>query len=411
MVGSDAEAPVEGERPLAANRDIRTNVERLAAQPCNSRLLPALSRTAQPVSLDTPRAIPLDPFRALVFPNAVREQRRRKGYEALLALCERLPDIPYIRLSKIERGEVFAKASELQAIATVLGVAPEALLVDVEAPDWSIALWAGLRGEATGHNREAEEQAMLLAAAFRARRADDPELTLARLQEHYGLPAVIVSRIENVAKTPDRWNAQTLAAICAVLEIGDSRELPARLRAAHTTGALDAWLARIPGAADREEKTRLRIAALRRELGRLPLPTPAPLLRVADGQQQTPLFAARMLPVLGAPVADGLIDPLPGGESVPAPHGSGPNAYALRMCRPSLGAALPGHAILIVEPDRFPVRGGLAVLREGDARRVITLTTDRKGHLLGHSINPDMELLLDATDPADIAMVSAVLLG
>ncbi|MEO8724415.1 MAG: helix-turn-helix transcriptional regulator, partial [Sphingobium sp.] len=86
------------------------------------------------------RKIIFDPFRLLVFPNAIREQRRRKGWDSLLTLAASLPDIPYIRLSKIERGEVVAKAAELRAIAEVLGVDAHALLVDVDAPNFSIPL-------------------------------------------------------------------------------------------------------------------------------------------------------------------------------------------------------------------------------------------------------------------------------
>lgn len=355
--------------------------------------------------------IAVDPFRAIVFPNAIREQRRRKGFEALLALSEKLPGIPYIRLSKIERGEVAAKAQELQAIGAVLGVNPATLLVDVEAEGWSIALWTGLRGEAMPTPREGEELAMLLAAAFRARRADDPSLTLARLNSDYGLPAVIVSRIENCAKTPDRWNAATLKGICAVLGAENPRDLPALLHAAHEAGALSPWLARIPGAYEREMRTRARIADLRAELSHLSASSPMPLLqKVAQMPAGAPL-GQREITVHGAPMGDGLIDPLPSPQTVIAPAQAGPNAYALRMCRATLGAALPGQAILIVDPDRFPVQGGLAVLTEGDARRVLTVTIERDGHLLGHSLNPEKQIPLDATDPANIAMVVAVLLG
>lgn len=375
-------------------------------------------------------AIIFDPFRGLVFPNAIREQRRRQGWESLLTLAGSLPNIPYIRLSKIERGEVFAKASELIAIAAALDVEAESLLVDVAAPDYTISRWAGLRGEAVRVDPEAEELAMLLAATFRARRSNAPELTLARLQSEYGLPAVIVSRIENAAKTLDKWNTQTLHAVSAVLGIAGARDLPRYLRDQHASGTLDAWLVRIPGAADREARTRARVAALRGELKNpspvMPEPKPSPHVPPDNAQKQQTNVARRLI-LCGTPVADGLIDPrispkdgsadhVTAGldataEYVAAPAGAGPNAYALRMCRPSLGGAIPGHAVLIVDPDRFPVHGGLAVLTEGEMRRVVTLTTDREGRLTGHSLNPEKCLPLDDIPPADIAMVTAVLLG
>lgn len=415
------------------------NVTKVASPSAEGRRIPAAQRrnradrmSTSGASLHTGSAILFDPFRTLVFPNAIREQRRRNGWESLLTLAGSLPHIPYIRLSKIERGEVFAKASELCAIANVLGVEAESLLIDVETPDYTIAQWAGTRGEPMRVDREAEEQAMLLAATFRAQRSNTPELTLARLQSEYGLPAVIVSRIENAAKAPDKWNTQTLNAVCAMLGMKEARDLPQYLRDQYTSGALNAWLVRIPGAADREARTRARMAALRRELKDAPLAKPAPTpLTLApfphDDAQQPPADIIRRLALCGIPVADGLIDPRPSAKYastnniangadtatiyVAAPTGSGPRAYALRMCRPSLGGAIPGHAVLIVDPDRFPVHGGLAVLAEGELRRVVTLTSDREGRLTGYSLNPEKSLPLDDKPPADIAMVTAVLLG
>lgn len=352
--------------------------------------------------------IRIDFYRQIVFPNAIREQRRRKGHESLLMLAMQIPNIPYIRLSKIERGEVFAKAPELQQIAAALGVEAQALLVDVDAPDFSIALWAGLRGESTRANREKEELALLLAAAFRARRAGDPALTLAVLQSRYALPAVIISRIENAVKAPDRWNAATVQAICAVLGVADAPYLGGWLRAAHASGSLAPWLAQIPGAAEREARTRSRIAALRAELDRLPAPEPV-LRDPVPAQGAAP--ADRTVAVEGAPLPDGRIARAESEQRVTLPAGSGPRSFALRMCRPTLGATVPGHAILIVDPDRFPFHGGLAVLTEPEGVRVLVVTTDRDGHLLGHSLNPEKALVLDAVAPADLAMVTAVLLG
>ena len=57
----------------------------------------------------------IDLYRAFVFPNRVREQRQRQGFAKLLRLAARIPEIPYIRLSKIERGEVVARPDELRS--------------------------------------------------------------------------------------------------------------------------------------------------------------------------------------------------------------------------------------------------------------------------------------------------------
>jgi len=379
-----------------------------------------------------PTGIAIDPYRMFPFPNAIREQRKRAGFDSLLALSQQLPDIPYIRLSKIERGEVFAKAQEIITIAHKLGVEdPKRLLTDVEDANFSVALWAGLRGETLAMNRESEELAMLLAAAFRARRGSAPDLTLAKLNNDYGLPAVIISRIENAVKPFDRWNAETLSAACEVLGIEDSRTLASHLRTQYENGALTEWLRRIPGAPEREARTRERVAALRTELQRIgavgagstnmaksnrannakhsPKPISDAISGRTDGQANH-AHAMTSLQVLGVPLGDGVIEPYPNPQHIMAPAGSGPNAYALRMCRASLGAAIPASAILIVDPDRSPLHSGIGVLRVENGLRVLTITTNRDGQLYGHSSNPEKELLLDAIAPSELAMVTAILL-
>lgn len=87
----------------------------------------------------------------------------------------------------------------------------------------------------------------------------------------------------------------------------------------------------------------------------------------------------------------------------------GTSGYALRMCRPSLGAAIPGNAVLIVDPDRHPSNGGLAVLTEENGLRVITVTIDREGHMHGHSAVPEMQISLDAMPRDRLAAVTAIL--
>jgi hypothetical protein len=43
--------------------------------------------------------------------------------------------------------------------------------------------------------------------------------------------------------------------------------------------------------------------------------------------------------------------------------------------------------------------------------RVLAVTTDRDGRLIGHSLNPEKAVPLDEVCAADVAMVTAVLLG
>lgn len=366
------------------------------------------------VNSHAPHEVIIDPFRTILFPNAVREKRQGAGIRSLLALSGNLPDIPYVRLSKIERGEVFARVEELQAIAAALNVSNAAdLLIDVEAPSFSVEEWAHAQCDIKPLNREAEELAVLLAAAFRARRARDPKMTLAHLQQEYQLPTVIVFRIENAVKPFDRWNSATLGSICALLGQADRDELVRFLRAAHESGRLTEWLTIVPGAEERERRTCERVRALRKELAllssakqRTPIKVRSPQRAQEEPPQQK---TAGQLQVMGVPVGGGLIAPSLTQTYIERPPSAGANAYALRMCRASLGGAIPGNAILIVDPERCPVDNGLLVLREDNGLRVLIATTERDGRLHGHSLHPAMDIALDTIEPSKLAKVTNIL--
>jgi hypothetical protein len=358
-------------------------------------------------SLDTqqvssPRPVRFDPLRAFVFPNALREARRRAGFTRLLQLSQKIPEIPYIRLSKIERGEVFARADELVRLAALLAVAPTDLLIDVDAPDFDLERWAAPFVDAEAFDPAEEEFAVLLGAALHMRRATDPALTVAAVNARYGLPPVIVSRIEHAAKTLERWNDQV---IDGLLRLFDVRSVPALRRAIlglHRHGRLDPYLDSVSNAELRREKTRQCIADLRRQL----LETPAAQSASPASQAESDgRISVRLLPVLGCPLPDGLVAPVPTGEMVAAPLRAGPRAYGLRIGRATLGGGMPGNAIVIVDPDRFPSSGGLAVIREEPHRRLLFVTVDRRGAMMGYSENPDREVAIDGLDPADVAAV------
>src|SRR4051794_28472679 len=166
-----------------------------------------------------PRPVRYDPLRAFVFPNNLREARRHAGLQKLLQLSQKIVEIPYIRLSKIERGEVFARADELRRIADLLGIAAVELLIDVEAEDFELSHWAAPFIDAEAISPQEEEFAVLLGAALHMRRANDRSLTVAALNERYGLPPVIVSRIENACKTLDRWNDHVVDGLMRIFEV------------------------------------------------------------------------------------------------------------------------------------------------------------------------------------------------
>jgi len=348
--------------------------------------------------------VPVDLYRCFVFPNRMREQRRAAGHAKLLRLATAIPEIPYIRLSKIERGEVVPRAEEIRRIATALRIAPAELLLDVDAPGFDIATWALPFVEGTPDLAE-ERFAVLLAAALRARRAGDPALTIAAIERDYGLAPVNLSRIENAAKTFDRWNAATHHALYQLLRVTDDVELRTQIAALHAGGALDGFLAGIAGPADRHARTRARIAELSAALQdgepvQAPVVAPLPMAGAVS---------IRLVPVLGTPLANGLIADTPTPEKAEAPHAAGPRAFGLKVCRATLGGGLPGQTVVIVDPDRFPAPGGLAALREEAGWRLLSVGSDREGRMIGYSSNPELEIALDDCDPAHLAaLVGAI---
>lgn len=365
-----------------------------------------------------PSPIAIDPFRGFVFPNRVREQRQRHGYPKLLALAAALPEIPYIRLSKIERGEIFARADELRRIGIALGVDPVALLVDVGDPAFEIARWSEPFRDTRPAEIDEERFAVMLAAATRARRTGDAALTIATIDRDFGIPPVILSRIENALKPLDRWNEATRKALCRLFGVKNEAALRELVERRRRDGDLDAFLGDIANPAQRVTRTRQRVDRLRDELAQgddgsvveatappataSAVPAPAAAIGTAFDAPRR-----RLVPVFGSPLPGGLIALAPTGSMVEAPAVAGPSSFGLRVCRPTLGGGLPGHATVIVDPDRFPAAGSLAVIREGTDYRLVTTTLDREGRMKGFSLTPDVEVAIDALDPKSVAAVIA----
>jgi transcriptional regulator with XRE-family HTH domain len=351
----------------------------------------------------SPGIVPVDPYRAFIFPNNIRELRRRTGHQKLIGLSHRLTGLTYIRLSKIERGEVTARAHELVEIAGVLGVAPEALLLDVDAAGFSIEDWAAPFVNMPMLDLERERFAVLLAAAVRHVRSTDRALTIQTIAERHGIAPVNLSRIENAQRSFEEWNAPTRLAIAALLGTTSEPALRARIDQLHRAGDLDPWMPSVSDPEERLRRTRDRIAALRTELsGESPAPPAAPAVTAAVGDP------AATIPVRGIAGPDGIVLDQETGERIQPPPGCGPHVIALRLCRATLGAGLPGQAILFIDPDRYPVAGGLAAVREPGGFRILAVAAGMDGMLLGHSQFPQRSLHInDLTQDQAHAVVAA----
>lgn len=370
----------------------------------------------------------------IVFPNTLRQIRKEKGLPALLALSKAIETIPYIRLSKIERGEVIPNVTELMTISAALGIDPADLLVDVDAADFDIARWAAqLDWQPT--DPEDDRFAVLLGAAVRVVRTSAPDLTIAEIDRRFGIAPVILSRLEHALKPLHRWNAETIKGLCALFGVADQHELPAIVHEMERAGRLAMAVEAIAHPNVRIGKTRASVAQLRDALsgkgkgprvrgprGRrpkpiepvaaIPAPTPssAAASRLGEASSSHEQVSVRLVPVYGTPLNDGLIARVQLDSWVEAPRAAGPNAFGLRVCRSTLGLGLPATATVIADPDRFPSAGGLAVLEEEQGLRLLAVTFDRQGRMMGYSESPDREVLIDGYDPTRIAMVIAALM-
>lgn len=367
----------------------------------------------------------------------MREVRKARGAATLLSLSRAIPHIPYIRLSKIERGEVFAKASELVAVGGALGIDPVDLLIDIDAGGFDIGAWAATVQDVEPVDPAADRMAVLLAAATRVRRAAEPAWTLAAIEAH-GIAPVILSRIENAVRPVDRWKARTMAALCSLFGVGDVAALVRLIETMDEAGLLAAHVRAIAAPEVRIGRTRDRVAELRAVLNG-DAPEGERLARSAAGRRRRGLITAppsatlpdhatdaggsagasppapgmtiRLVPVFGRPLADGLIARVALDDWVEVPRSAGPDSYGLRIGRSTLGLGMPAGATLVIDPGRYPATGGLAVIEEREgALRLLAVLSDRRGRMMGYSESPDLEVAIDDRDPATVASVIAALL-
>ena len=92
-----------------------------------------------------------------------------------------------------------------------------------------------------------------------------------------------------------------------------------------------------------------------------------------------------------------------------APRAAGSDAHRLRVLRPTLGPALPARANVVGDPSLLPSASGLAVVREEEGYRLLTVAVERSGAMVSFCENPDREVAFDRLHPSDVAaVVSAI---
>lgn len=355
--------------------------------------------------------IPFRPFRHVVFPNNIRALRRARpdlSHDDVLspradAVLGGEPRRRYLRLSKIERGEVVPTAEELTEISRALALDAERLMVDVTSPSFSLADWGNATRVERMFTPQDDRLALLVAAGFRRARRLLPSRSTAQLRA-LGLRGVDMWRIENACRPINRWKPRALEIIAAVLglEAADVRNISFHVEELHAAGELSEWLSPLIDESLQLDRIVRTVARIRAELDGV-AGSVAALPRRQDpllfDSQPPPAPALRPILLRGdGSTASGLIAHSRGGATVIAPGPCGPGAFALRTGRPVLGPAFPAGTILVVDPDRPPSVGGVAVILEDEGFRVVALSTDRTGARIGYTVTPPAEYDVEGLD-------------
>lgn len=195
--------------------------------------------------------------------------------------------------------------------------------------------------------------------------------------KEYGIPAVILSRIENAYKGLSRWNEQAVANLCKLFGLGDEVALRTHLLDQYRNGELNRSLMDIPNATNRIMRTRRCIAGLLMKLKQ----SSSDAAIINEPHIATSAMR-RMVAVFGVPLPGGLIAMTPIGTEIEAPTLAGVRAFGVRIGRATLGAGMPGQATVIVDPDRFPQAGGLALVRQDEGYRLLGVAIGTGGAML-----------------------------
>lgn len=337
--------------------------------------------------------------RSAVFPNAVRDVRRRRGFSTLREFDGKV-DVTYTRLAKIERGEIFPTGSEMRSIARGLGVPVGSLLLDQNDPEFDRESWARDHIEAKLAHRGGGLEAMKLGAAMRVRRQALGRSTTD--MKSFGLPAATVSRIENADRPIQRWDAGTQKGIAKVLGARGAAAAMEKVAAMFEAGELDAMLHTLFSPEAMEERNRKRLKTLLTEL---------PGKKVARMLQDLDSVGAEIDVMACVPAADGGFSITGSERRVAVPANAGRASFAIEVAEAVLGPGLPVDTVVVADPDQAPVAGDVAVILASDRSEVRLLSVSDDGDgLIGFSMAMDQTVRMDALPEGSIVarMVAAV---
>ena len=323
-------------------------------------------------------------------------------------------------MSKIERGEVLPKPQEIDILAKYLRVNPLDFLLDIDNARFNISDWAKPFCKEVETPSDGDVLAIFLGAAVRMKRLANPLLTIATMEREFGIQAVNLSRIENATKPLEKISARLRQMLINFFNVTDEEALKLKLGAFFEAGMLDPYIGDIRNPVQRMARTARHSSFLRTffsgkiendlTLGKRVEGTAESNITSHHSEYRSERRAIiRTGLVYGSPLNDGTVKKTPVGKAVQIPESAGPNAWAMLVCRPTLGLGLPGRTVVIVDPDQFPNAGSLAVIDEGDRYRLVAVSIDKDGELRGYSERPAADIPIEGIEASRIhAVVAAI---
>ena len=335
--------------------------------------------------------------RLTVFPNKLREIRREAGYETLKDFVEatKLDAVNYIRLAKIERGQIFPRPEEMLALAEVLKVEPIDLVIDTLDGKFDRVAWAHENIKATLKFSGGNRKDMRIGAALRVRRRilGIPILSL----QAFGLPAATASRIENAERPFERWKPKVQKAVARAFGLRSMDNVEKVIDSYEEDGSLAATMAELFSPEALAERHDNNLLSLLRALpgkkaqrmankleeqmaaSGVSLPSAFNVARDDEGQEVNLLSSATSLTVYVGKTKDGETELVESNE--PFSRGIDTPGIAIRLDKPVLGMGLPTSALLVFEEfDRKDVSEGMVLgLMHGSTIRVVSARAVGRG--------------------------------
>jgi len=169
-------------------------------------------------------------------PNAIAEIRVLRGYESLKALSRALPEIPYARLYKLERGTSIARESELRIIAKVLRTRPASLMLSSMNAEQAQA-WADSSTVHLRKVRGGDRQSVILAAAIRYE-AHRRTYLYRHIIEDLRIPWSTYHKMIHAERPIDRWSDRAMFGIMKMMAVPSWDEVVSKSQKLHDAGVL-----------------------------------------------------------------------------------------------------------------------------------------------------------------------------